>query len=495
MKTTSRVLALFATMAILLPNLTQTKELQRPQHKWIEHESISGSDIHLYHNINKSNFTSSGVGGTPVATYTIPKSGYYLFTENCVATTISSPSNAAMLYVGQDNTVIDLGSCAIGESTGSSTLDVIVIDANNVTIKNGTICAANKGAAIRVASGKKSITLQNLTIKDCLTEGIHINGATGAGNDVHNVQIRNCVVQDVTAAAENFGILAEYTDDLLIENTVVTNISTTSGTCNGIELNNCSRAKLNNVEITNLTASNGMIYALHLDTSTASEFINCKIMGCSASNVIDVCYLTGSSCNIFKNCDLISNTSSGSQAYGVYATGSDYNTFDGVKIINLTGTSIVTGFVVYNIDGTYIQNCIVRGCVDADGDFYGIDIWGSTTDCNIEGCSISDNTSSATTSGINIRSSAVDCVITKNEFFNNIGTTAGYGVNDGNATSYNLLQRNVAYRNMADGGAVTNYNVASGGDTDNFQLKSASITNFTAYSLSDPIYNFEILTG
>ena len=475
--------------------------------RWIEQMPATGSDVRFYQNIGKSYFTDQGAGGDLTQQYTTPKSGYYLFTESCSATTLTTAGNNAMLYINNDNVVIDLGANAIGESTGGSVtpVDIIVIDANNVTIRNGTISAAAGGAAIRVTAGKKDIKLHNLTIKDCITEGIHIDGNSGAGNDVRSVQITNCTIQDVTKASQAVaGILAEYVDDLLIENVACTNILGNAANSDAIKLDNCSHVRIKNVDLANnSTTTSGTLNGVLLTTTTVSKLENCTIQGNSSAGELHGIQLTsGSTGNHLKNCHLFSNTASNS-SMGIHindsTNDSNYNTVDECQVVYQKSTSTtaanqITAYMSEGCIGNYFLNSTARGCsASTNNDATGFKLDTGDTQGHIENCISSDHDAAANAYGIYVADGVVDAVITGNKLYGSKGTTAGYGIKDANTDSRCLYQRNFAYGNMADGGTVTNYDVTPDNDAQTFPKATGHVNNFTIYEMRDSVYNFEIL--
>ena len=488
---------------------------QRPTTRAVQQGAAGGHDVHLYYNIDKSHFTSSGVGGSTNIGYAIPRGGYFLLTENCEVATIATPSSNSMLYIAQPNVVVDLGTFAVGENTGTScSAGVVYINEDNVTIKNGTIANSASGIGIKVAAGKKDIKLANLTIIGCVSHGIHLAGTTGSATMVRSVQITNCNINGVTSSsAAIYGILADFTEDLIIEDVNIATLDATGQSADGVKLNNCSHVTMKNVSVANSsTTTSGVLNGIHLTASTDCTLENCSVKAnSSASEIYGIQVTAGSHCNVLKNCDIFDNTGADT-SIGVNVTkattASNYNSVENCRVVYQRGSSttaleMTAGFRSGGSVGNMFIDCVARGCsAGENNNVYGFildtDDGGANLDegAYIQNCTAKSNESVTTTGtayGIYIYADIADAIILDNKLYDNKGVTAGYGIYDASSDSRCLFQRNFAYHNMKSDGTVDNYYVLPDGTAADFPVATGHVNNFSIYEMRNENYNWEIL--
>ena len=129
---------------------------------------------------------------TPITgSTTISNSGFY-----CLATTISN----GLISIQADDVVLDLNGFQVSNQ-------IIIVQQDQVTIKNGFVFGNNATDAIDVQSGSSNITIEEVLIKNA-QRGIRMQNVTGG-------LIKNCeMTQNVT------GLELQSSHKIVIDNSV-----------------------------------------------------------------------------------------------------------------------------------------------------------------------------------------------------------------------------------------------------------------------------------
>ena len=366
-------------------------------------------------------------GGTTATARSVASAGTYALGDDL---TTSAAVNA--IEITASGVVVDLrGHTVDGDSTGTNGI-TIANSLSNITIKNGRITNFDTDL-IDIGTGCSNITLEDIEIDGETNSVIGID--VGAGGS--NITLRNVFITRTTDDAIEFGTAAGSSmTDSLFENVHITSCTGTEV----IDLNECIKIKMVNCRINDNSSTASQI-AISLDTVTQSYFKDVQIISNAASpagaftgfdlttatacveNLFEGCSIRSNSAtggdftgfkidtssldNVFKNCDVIANTSDFA-TYGFHTLGTDANnrnnarnTFISCLAHKNTSTGAATnafGFRFLNSDDNHCIRCIASDnqASGTTGAARGFEIKDSKY-CTVEECSSVRNVNTSTT--------------------------------------------------------------------------------------------------
>ena len=270
--------------------------------------------------VNSTQFT---VDGSLVQTYTISSSGLYTFVGDIAYQATEGASGqggATALFIDADNVVIDLNGRTIYNNNGADNNALtgieIASNRNNITIKNGTINEFGT-QGILVNDGCSAIFLKNISISNCNIIGIYFKGTSG--NPIKGALLDTLSITNINynAVGNACGIFLNYTQDTLINNTIITNVINSNGDAYGILANGSKYLKYINTTISSTRGKKSSNF--HFVTAIGSIIENCNSLYSSGSNGDSFGYhLIFCKSVLLKNCISSKHTASSSNCYGFY---------------------------------------------------------------------------------------------------------------------------------------------------------------------------------
>lgn len=319
------------------------------------------------------------VGPTPIASlpFICTQPGTYCLTGNLTAT-----AGSTGILVAVPNVVIDLGGFTL-QGTGAATDGPgITSNVQNVSVRNGTI--ANWGS--RGVDLKKYSKVDQVLVRDCLTEGIFVGGRSlvtncqldqnvGAGLWVGN----NSVVTDCHIAGQGNSLGVHLHDGCTAER---------------VHVNGCGRAIEANHQVTvtdtvvfyfterGITAQDGAkIRNCVARSSNSAEYgirVNehAEVVGCTVEGDSD----TGISTTHYSS--VRNSTVTGSEVAGIGV--GRFSQVDGCRVSGCNTVNDQEGGGIVTSGGSVVSDSIATDCQEA-----GVRLRGS--DCRVEDCTSSDN--------------------------------------------------------------------------------------------------------
>lgn len=402
----------------------------------------------------------------PAGGITINTPGVYRLANNISFT--PTGINPAIV-IGASGVVLDFQSFTITQTNSTTPVDCISVN-NGVTdimITNGAIKSfTNNG--ISVGNSVARIAVQDMSIVSCGVGAIAVTGIASPRNDT--LYINNCKALLCGASGTNNSIIScQQTNNVFINQLLVSQASAASGTLNGISIANANNVLVYDAQVINSQAPN--LRGIFLNSVNSGKFTECSITGNNNNTGASGAELSGIRLNsssgvLFIDCSVLSNTSTVSAAVvlAFYMNGSSNCSFSRC----VAGGQIQTGGGTPTIAprGMFIDNTSL-GITCRDCIFYRND---AITPIVPAGVEVQGN-----------NCAFINC--TSHSALTNTGTVAGVGFLV-TATSTTVGARNSFNRCNAFNNA-TGFQIVISGTATNTQnqfVKNISTKNTTNYS-------------
>ncbi len=197
--------------------------------------------------------------------FIITQSGLYRLGENIVF----NPSGlAAAILINANDVVLDLACFSISQGNATLNVDGIEIASNQtrIEIKNGAISSMTDNG-IFVGLGTTECTIHDITIENCNTSGIFLQGLPGSLVGLQSLF-------NIELIGNTIGIQGTNLERGLIKNCSILNSLQI-----GIELLTTISTTIDSCSIQNTQAASGSAYGIFLDGGKDNTVQNCVIRG------------------------------------------------------------------------------------------------------------------------------------------------------------------------------------------------------------------------
>jgi hypothetical protein len=316
---------------------------------------------------------------TITASLQILSAGSYCLSQNVVGA----------ITIGANDVTLDLNGYTINGGTNG-----IVVNSGvaGTMIKNGSVINTT-GEGIVINSGCKGGMLDTVIIMNCCTSsgqfGLHllgtaaslvdsfminnvmvIGGRSGiALEDVSNIKVQNSMVTDSfqngttsVLGIRVAGVNGGTSTDIELLNCFVTNLTSTSTSCWGFDINQVNNIVLDTCMTTSISsASDGV--GISVQNTTNINIINSKLEGLQSTAGTAGIYMQNNSSNFFiGNTQIIGVKGSGTRADGIRIIDTPNGIIDSCVVISVTASS--GDAVAFNIfrsaSPIVMQNVIVK---------------------------------------------------------------------------------------------------------------------------------------
>ncbi len=494
-------------------------------------QQIINTGVSLNQQISSStlNNTYKAVDGQ----FVIKTSGRYFLSTDLHAA--PGRSILPIIYIAASDVILDLGGKSMTLSTSNYMPSIAAISlangVNNITIMNGTI--NGKGARANIKTGittlnNTNVMLDNVRIVNCEKTGIDfntvnsfsLNGIQTVGGTIgismlnSNVGVITDSAFDATFGGNNqaIGVLADSCSNVELDDLSISNNESTNNDAFGLYLIDSSGFSCKKVQSSRHTSGAALCAGIYLSGSTGNMFTECDSsnnVGNSSSTDVYGFYLTNeSNGNSLRECEANTNGNSSTKICAGFANnGAHYNLFQKCLASGNMANDTAYGFFSTGASrGSVIRDCRANGnnIVETGGSAYGI-AFEDETGGAIQNCEASTNTGADIGCGIALLGRCLKTTVEYNKILANAGTTR-YGFWDDSTEATTFLRGNISFGHgkVYDGtqfiasNTTANYRLTAAETNPDLNpqyfIKEADTSNMNAFEAASPTwFNFSII--
>lgn len=465
--------------------------------------------------------------------FVIKTSGRYFLSTDLHAA--PGRSILPVIHIAVSDVILDMGGKSITLSTTNYMPSLVAISLadgiNNITIMNGTI--SGKGTHANIKTGIKALNnanvmLDNVRIVNCEKIGIDFNGinsfslnsiqtvggTTGISMLNSNVGVITDSSFDSTFGGNNqaIGVLADSCSNVDIDDVSISHNESTGNDAFGLYLIDSSGFNCKKIQSSRHSSGAALCAGVYLSGSTGNIFVDCDSsnnVGNSSSTDVYGFYLTNeSNGNSLRECEANTNGNSSTKICAGFANnGAHYNLFQKCLASGNMANDTAFGFFSTGASrGSVVRDCRASGnnIVETGGSAYGIafedEVGGA-----IQNCEASTNTGVEIGCGIALLGRCLKTTVEYNKILANAGVTR-YGFWDNSTEATTFLRGNISFGHgkvyngteLIASNTAANYRFTFAENNADinaqFLIKEADTSNMNAFEAASPTwFNFSII--